>query len=112
MGTTAVLPAMMFFLVYWNLTAAVFGGFQLETLQSFFVVLAAAAAIESLSGDDARDAALVGLACGCAAMLKPTGLAVACAFVAVTVFARRKPIRQISSFCLGIAAPLLVTLCY
>src|SRR5208282_5834647 len=60
-GKYAVLPTGLFALVYLNFNFAVFGGFQLETLQAFFSILAATAAIEALGGDDARDSFAVGL---------------------------------------------------
>ena len=80
-GDAAKLPAMLFALVYFNLYIAVYGGFQLETMQCFFAILAAGAAMEALSDKPCtRDAFVVGLAAGCAAMLKPTGGAVLAAF--------------------------------
>jgi hypothetical protein len=112
-GERAMLPAMVFSLVYLNLAPAVFGGFQLETVQSFFVVISAAAALEALESRNARDAFLVGLAAGCAAMLKPTGIGEVIAFL---IASARRPFRvlvwQLISACVGIALPAAVVLIY
>src|SRR5207237_3620017 len=88
-GPQATLPACLMAMVYLNFTTAVFGGFQLETIQAMFTVIAASAAMGALSvaatpasplrsrdkhGDAGvaatrlMDAFLVGLASGCAAM--------------------------------------------
>src|SRR5262245_56137571 len=85
LGPQSVLPVTLFAIVYLNLTAAVFGGFQLETMHIFFAVLGALAAMEALRSDNAWDAFVVGLSAGCAAMLKPTGFAVAGAFLIALV---------------------------
>jgi len=79
-GSDAATATGLFALVYLNLNCVVFGGFQLETPQALLATVAAAAAMDALAGLDARDALLVGLAAGTAALLKPTGLAVLGAF--------------------------------
>ena len=53
LGSHAVVPTALFGVVYFNLNLAVFGGFQLETLQIFFVALAAGIALEVLCCDRA-----------------------------------------------------------
>jgi hypothetical protein len=116
-GDAAKLPALLFALVYFNLYVAVYGGFQLETMQCFFVILAAGAAMEALRGKAcSRDAFVVGLAAGCAAMLKPTGVAVLVAFAVAGVVAwRRTPwklIRHGGAARFGLAIPAVVTLVY
>lgn len=68
-----------------NLNAAVTGGFQLETITATFAGLAACGALAALSGGDRRNAILCGLAAGCAALVKPTGLGVLGAFWAAVV---------------------------
>ena len=69
------MPTLLYAVVYLNFTFAVFGGFQLETIQAFFSTLAAGAFLEMLGeAGDWRDAFTAGLASGVAAMLKPTGL--------------------------------------
>src|SRR4051812_30561924 len=55
-GDAAALPTGLLAIVFLNLAPVVFGGFQLETLQSFFCVLAAAAALEAIRDRDPRDA--------------------------------------------------------
>ena len=67
-GEHARWPALLFGIVYFNFNFAVFGGFQLETIQSLFTIIAAGAALEWLRDEDWRDALLLGLASGCAAM--------------------------------------------
>jgi hypothetical protein len=116
-GEAARLPALLFALVYFNLYIAVYGGFQLETMQCFFVILAAGAAMEALRGKAcSRDAFVVGLAAGCAAMLKPTGVAVLVAFAVAGIVAwRRTPwklIRHGGAARFGLAIPAVVTLVY
>jgi hypothetical protein len=115
-GEHARLPVALFALVYLNLNVAVFGGFQLETLQTFFAILAAGAAMEALAGARAIDAFVVGLASGCAMMLKPTGGAVLGAFAiaAVVRFASepRKLLFHGASAACGLALPALCVLAY
>jgi hypothetical protein len=74
-GEHAGLPTALAAIVYLNFTVAVFGGFQLESIQVLFTVIAASSAIEVLRSGSRGDAFVVGLSAGCAAMLKPTGLA-------------------------------------
>ncbi|MEA2708153.1 MAG: hypothetical protein QOF78_754, partial [Phycisphaerales bacterium] len=117
LGEAAKLPAMLFALVYFNFYVAVYGGFQLETMQTFFAILAAGAAMEALSGKgDSRDAFVVGLAAGCAAMLKPTGGSVLAAFAIATLLTSyRSPLKvlrhALASAC-GLAIPAAVVLIY
>jgi hypothetical protein len=115
-GEHAVLPVILFGAVYLNFNPGVFGGFQLETLQVFFAVLAAAAAMEALSSRDGRDAFTVGLAAGCAAMLKPTGLAVVAAFIITLIVRdRREPSRAlapVAATMLGLLVPAAAVLSY
>ncbi|HWP39647.1 MAG TPA: hypothetical protein VNL70_01890, partial [Tepidisphaeraceae bacterium] len=92
-GEQARLPTLLAAVVYLNFTVGVFGGFQLETLQSFFAILAACAAMEAIRGRSVGDALLVGLAAGCAAMLKPTGLAPLGAFAVVMLVLCARPLR-------------------
>ena len=102
----------LFALVYLNFNFAVFGGFQLETLQAFFSILAATAAIEAIAGDDARDSFLVGLAAGVAAMVKPSGLAVLAAFGVAILFRRRRTLIHIAAAAAGLAIPVAATVAY
>jgi hypothetical protein len=114
LGEHAALPTALFAVVYLNLAPAVFGGFQLETIQSFFAVLAASAALEAMATGDPRDAFLVGLAGGCGAMLKPTGVAVVAAFaVAICVRGHMRNVLKLgSAAAVGLAVPLVVALTY
>jgi hypothetical protein len=117
LGAAAKLPAMLFALVYFNLYIAVYGGFQLETMQSLFAILAAGAAMEGLAGSSRlRDAFVVGLAAGCAAMLKPTGGAVLGAFAVSAVIAwyrtPSKLVRPAIGAACGLAIPAAFTLAY
>jgi hypothetical protein len=115
-GEHARWPVALFALVYLNLNVAVFGGFQLETLQTFFAILAAGAAMEALADQSARDAFVVGLAAGCAMMLKPTGGAALGAFAlaATSRFAHspRKLIAHGASAACGVAIPAIAALLY
>ena len=86
-GSGTARATFLFALVYVNFWPAVFGGFQLETPQMFFASLAALFAAEGLLSDRPAAAFVVGLAAGCAAYLKPTGLAVLGAYGLAELFA-------------------------
>lgn len=75
----AFAPVFLFSMVYLNLSPVAYRGFQLETVQCFFSILAAVYGLRLLSGSGAGviNGVLVGLFAGAAAMLKPTGMAVA-----------------------------------
>jgi hypothetical protein len=115
-GDHAVLPALLFALVYLNFNFAVFGGFQLETIQAFFAILVAGAGLELLHEFDWRDAFTCGLCAGVAAMLKPTGLAVIGAVLFAGVVARRWSWRETASVIVsvlaGVAIPAAVVVVY
>ncbi|HEX8521896.1 MAG TPA: hypothetical protein VF669_06530, partial [Tepidisphaeraceae bacterium] len=115
-GPHARLPACLFAIVYLNFNVAVFGGFQLETLQTFFAILAAGGALEALRGKNTADAFLAGLAAGCAAMLKPTGLSVLAAFALAVILHHRSEWRIIirlgAAATGGLLLPLLVVFLY
>jgi len=100
-------------ITYLNLNIAVFGGFQLEGLQVFFTTLAAVAAFEALVADSVADSFVVGLAGGCAALCKPTGLAVIAAFAIATLIARPRK-AMLHGLCAlgGLLVPLGVVLVY
>jgi hypothetical protein len=106
-GSHTWLPTALFAIVYLNMNLAVAGGFQLETMQAFFAILAAIAALEALHGGGWRDAFVVGLATGCAMMLKPTGGGVLAAFALATCFNKR-PWREIAAHALAAAAGLAI----
>jgi len=114
-GRDAGWATLLFAIVYLNFNFAVFGGFQLETPQGMFASLAAAAALDAIAKEDSRDAFLVGLASGCAMLLKPTGLAAACAFATAVLCCSRswKSVFKLgfSSMC-GLLIPLSVALIY
>ncbi|MBV8781921.1 MAG: glycosyltransferase family 39 protein [Phycisphaerae bacterium] len=124
-GEHAVTPTLLYAIVHLNICFVVFGGFQLETLQMFFSILAAGAALELLDSGDWRDGITLGLATGCAMMLKPTGASVAIAtLLTLLVFpsiADGKPaagtrliaLRRASiSMAIGVSLPAAVTLFY
>jgi hypothetical protein len=112
----AGLAAGLFALVYLNFNFAVFGGFQLETLQAFFCIVSASAVMYALCRDDVRDSFLAGLAAGTAAMLKPSGLGVLAAFAVAMTWNHRREIRRLLIHALaaaaGLAIPVMVTLAY
>jgi hypothetical protein len=87
-GRRAQLPTVLFSLVFLNLTTAVFGGFQLETLQIFFTALAASAGVEMLLCGNLADGFTAGLCAGCGAMFKPTAVGVLLAMLAAMVTLR------------------------
>ena len=115
-GAYAELPVGLFALVYLNFNFAVRGGFQLESLQTFFSIVGAVAALEAIAHDDARDSFLAALAAGVAAMVKPSGLAPLAAFALVIAWQKRT---QFSRLCvhaiaaiLGLAIPTIACLLY
>ncbi len=106
-GDHAKIPALLFSLVYLNFNFAVFGGFQLETIQALFTVIAASAALEWLEERDHRDAFVIGLASGLAMMCKPTGLAPLAAFALVAIVVDPgAAIRQSCTLLAGLLIPI------
>ena len=95
----------LFAAVFLNLTPAVFGGFQLETPIVCFSCLAAMGAVRAIDDDAPAAAFVAGLAAGCGALLKPTGLGVIAA-MAVGVAARGRPVRVAVATLAGLAVPL------
>src|SRR5207248_3188305 len=87
---TVEIPTFLFALIFLNFSFVAYRGFQLETVQTFFASIAATFGIKSLSRNRRRYAFLVGLFAGSAAMIKPTGVAVAGAF-ALTRIIQLKP---------------------
>ncbi len=63
-GDSAGLAAGCFALVLLNFSALVFGGFQLETIQVFFAILAAGAGIEAIYEQTFSDALVAGMGAG------------------------------------------------
>jgi hypothetical protein len=113
-GEHARIPTALASLVYLNFSLAVFGGFQLETLQIFFSILAACSVLECLKKHSLADAFLVGLAAGCAAMIKPSGLAVVGAFAVASLMNRswRETLLHGAAVAMGLWIPAAVTLAY
>ncbi len=111
-GRRAGLPTMLFALVFLNFTTVVFGGFQLETIQVFFTVLAAAAGMEMLLGDSLADAFTAGLCAGCGAMFKPTAIGILLPLGIALLMRRRRTKSNLIWMSLGLAIPLSVVLLY
>ncbi len=116
-GRHAVMPTALFAVVYMNFTTAVFGRFQLETMQAFFAIVAARSALIGMERDNPADTFVTGLCAGCAAMFKPTGLAVLAALaVGLSVrFGREKKLHifwHLAAAAFGVAIPLSVALIY
>ena len=110
---SAALPSFLFAVVFLNLGHLVYTGFQLETVQMFFEVVAAFAAMESLANDNLSDAFIVGIAAGIAAMAKPGGIGVAGAFIAtLLLITKRRRLANLLAVMLGIAVPIGLTLLY
>ena len=107
-GSYARYPAVLFAVVYFNFCPGVFGGFQLETIQLFFATIAACAALDAIESADWRDAFLVGLAGGTAALVKPSGLAVVAAFAVTTFLVRLREPRAIARHATATLGGLLI----
>jgi hypothetical protein len=116
LGKDAAIATALFALVYFNFNLAVFGGFQLESLQIFFVTLAACSAVEVLCCDRTIDTFVVGLCAGTAILLKPTGIGVAAALAVVLLLRHRSNLPRLMAHAVamlaGIAIPLGVLLTY
>ncbi len=94
----------LFAVVFLNLTPAVFGGFQLETPIACCSCLAAMGAVRAIDADAAGAAFVAGLAAGCGALLKPTGVGVLGA-MAVGLAVRGRPARVGLATLAGLAVP-------
>jgi hypothetical protein len=95
--------------VFLNFTPAVFGGFQLETLQVFFNVLAAAGLIRASREGRSGPAFVAGLSAGCAAMFKPTGIAVlAAGLICIGIRRSRSAPKLLIATAAGLAVPTAV----
>jgi hypothetical protein len=106
-------PALLFGLIGLNVSRLTITGFQLETVQMFFEILAAWLVLRSLARRDSMMAAFgAGLFASVAMMAKPTGLSVcaaaACAYLweARELGARRTAIR-IGTLASGMLIPLI-----
>jgi hypothetical protein len=111
-GPVASLPTFLFAITFLNFTTAVFGGFQLETIQIVFAVLAASAGIETILTDNHADAFTAGLCAGCGMMFKPTAAGV---LIAIAIAMLLKNPRRLLSFLAmfaGICIPLAFALTY
>jgi hypothetical protein len=109
-GPRAFLPTCLCAMVFMNISTTVFGGFQLETIQVFFAILAASAAAEALRGGRSIDSFVTGLAAATAAMLKPTGAAVAGAMWLAMVVASGFSWKQLARHALMLVAGALIPL--
>jgi Dolichyl-phosphate-mannose-protein mannosyltransferase len=111
-GRNAGMATLFFSLVYLNFTRTVFGGFQLETFQIFFDCVAVFFLFECLRSDRWAPALTAGMAAGCAAMFKPTGLSVLAAFVICRIVSSRPNLKQILAIVGGVAIPAAAALAY
>jgi hypothetical protein len=112
---SAALPTFLFAAVFLNFAWAVYTGFQLETIQAFFEVVAAAVMLEALKEDRLVDALIAGMAAGFAAMVKPSGIGVGIAFAIALLIQRKTILRSavhLGMFLLGAAIPASATLLY
>ncbi len=91
LGERSRRPTLLFALVYFNITAVVYAGFQLETFQMFFSILAAGAGMRAIARSQWRDAFTSGVCAAMAMMFKPSGAAVAVALL-MTLLLRRRTI--------------------
>jgi hypothetical protein len=124
-GTQAKLPTMLFAIVFLNFTTAVFGGFQLETVQAFFTAIAVWSVMAVVNGQTPAErganggiflpAFIAGLAAGTGAMLKPTAMGVLVAMM-IAMVVQHRDLRRIITIAFatatGLAIPLIVTLLY
>ncbi len=112
--------AMLFAVVFLNLTPAVFGGFQLETPIACFASLAAMGAVRAIDRGSASSAFTAGLAAGCAVLLKPTGGGVLAAMgigllvrqTGPLAASRTQVLRAVASVLAGLALPLSAAAIY
>jgi hypothetical protein len=89
-GRSANPATFLFALTFLNFSPIAYRGFQLETVQTFFACVSAYAAIRALAAPGLARYVVVGLFAGLAATIKPTGAAVAAAFLFTLLFHRRR----------------------
>jgi len=123
-GRDAVLPTLLFALVYVNFCPALFGGFQLETTLTLTAAAAAVFAMSALITGRCLPAFICGLISGCAVYLKPTGLSVAATFVGIQFlqslnwikspdgFTFRRMIWQWTALLAGLLIPIAMAVIY
>jgi hypothetical protein len=111
-GPRAKTPTLLFAIVFLNFSTAVFGGFQLETVQVLFTSLAAMAGIEMLLGDSLPDAFTAGLCAGCGMMFKPTAGGILLVLGLSLLIRRRRVLAEMAMMGLGLAIPVGVALLY
>lgn len=75
-GRDAFIPVLLAGAVWMNFSPMVYGLFQLETIQTFFVVLGACCVLNLLNRYDWRDAVTAGLCVGVGMWAKPTAGAI------------------------------------
>lgn len=75
-GRDAFIPVLLAAAVWMNFSPMVYGLFQLETIQTFFVVLGACSVLNMLTRYDWRDAVTAGLCVGVGMWAKPTAAAI------------------------------------
>ena len=111
-GSAARWPVLIAAAVWLNFTPAVFGQFQLETIEVFFTAIAGAATLELLTTRDWRDAFLAGLAIGTAMWAKPTAGAILPAIALAVLLANgwRWPtrVKSLTAVAVGVIIPLAV----
>lgn len=111
-GRETFVPALIFGVTALNLSRLTITGFQLETVQVFFEIAAAAFVLRSLARQSTLAAWCAGILSGMAAMPKPTGLSVAAAAGCVYLLLlfqpnhRRKAILQILALIGGACIPI------
>jgi hypothetical protein len=113
LGDHAFWPVLVAGTVWMNFPPAVFGLLQLETVQCFFITLAAGATLELLVRHDWKDAVTAGLCVGTAMFAKPTAAALLpAAAVTILLFGNWNiPTRLRLLGCLTLGAALPLALC-
>jgi hypothetical protein len=110
-------PALLFGLLGINLSRLVITGFQLETIQLFFEILAAVMVLRSLKRDDWSQILLAGILVGLATMPKPSGLAVGGAAVCAYLWEAKsrgiiRALSRIAILGFGTALPVLIVIAW
>ncbi len=111
-GPHAIIPVALAVAIWLNFPPMVYGLLQLETLQTFFCVIAACQFLALLRSENMRNAMVAGMCVGIAMYAKPTAgaMTVAMGFAVLigTAWSWNKRLRAIVSIGIGVSIPVLL----
>jgi hypothetical protein len=111
-GPQAIIPVALAAAIWLNFPPMVYGLLQLETLQTFFCVIAACQFLALLGSENMRNAVVAGVCVGIAMYAKPTAgamtIAMGFAVLIGTDWTWKKRLQAILSFGFGVLIPILL----